>query len=141
MKTLFFVLAAAMVAAALVFCNPAQPGPYPLPITVVDAFVAAYNRHDVVALRGLITSDAVISLGNERRSGAAVIDQYERLVFARYPKARIEVATRLAMTDLVAETEVIRLTGDQAENGGLSVYRVVHGCIVSVTFNADANME
>ena len=102
------------------------------PTKVVDAFVAAYNAHDVPALRQVVSADARFGNG-QSVSGEIALGNYESIVFARYPNVRLEIRDRLAVGDLVAQTET--LTGFEEPEMGLSVYRVKDGCIVEMSIN------
>ena len=103
------------------------------PAEVVDAFVAAYNAHDVEALKRVVSADARFGGWADSVSGAVAIGNYETIVFARYLEVRLEIADRLAIGDLVAQTEI--LTGFQEPETGLSVYRVKDGCIIEMSIN------
>ena len=75
------------------FCTPGETRD---PIAVVEQFVSAYNAHDLKQLRLLVTADAVFGSPSERLSGEQVLENYESIVFARFPAVRMIVEQRIA---------------------------------------------
>ena len=119
-----------MIELAAAFCLAGSTNSQPT--AIVDDFVAAYNAHDIGALKKVVAADA--RFGNSQVvSGEVALRNYETIVFPRYPEARLEMQDRLAVGDLVAQTET--LTGFEEPETGLSVYRVKDGCIVEMSIN------
>jgi hypothetical protein len=118
-------------AAALLFCSTAQPGPYPPPSAVVDAFVQAYNRQDAKAIAALVTQDAVIARGDSQLDGDELAKNYRDNLFTLAKPFRIKVTSRMAQGDLVADTEVYAGNNQPTETM-VSVYQVKNGCIVRI---------
>ena len=123
---------AALVASAAGFCVPTAGAPGA--VAVVDAYLQAYNRHDLKGIRRVIAADTKMGNPGHPLTGAEVVGRYETIVFKRFPKVKVEWLNRLSAGDLVAQTE--RVTGISAKaETGLSVYRVRRGCIVEMSIN------
>lgn len=120
-----------MIEVAVAFCLAGAANGQPP--EVVDAFVAAYNARDIGALRRVVSADARFGNAGRSVSGETAITNYETTVFVQYPDVRLETRERLAVGDLVAQTEL--LTGIGEPEVGLSVYRVTDGCIVEMSIN------
>jgi|EndMetStandDraft_4_1072995.scaffolds.fasta_scaffold1024584_1 hypothetical protein len=118
---------------ALVFCIPLTTGQIPPAPAVVDAFVEAYNAHDIDTLRQFITEDAEMGAPGELVTGAQVLAGYDETVFRKFPSIAIRVEQRVQAGDMVAQTETITGMGEAAV--GLTVYRVDRGCIVSMSIS------
>lgn len=118
---------------ALAFCIPLTTGQIPPAPAVVDAFVEAYNAHDIDTLRQLVTEDAEMGAPGALVSGAQVLAGYDETVFQKFPGIAIRVEQRIEAGDMVAQTETI--TGMGETTVGLTVYRVDRGCIVSMSIS------
>jgi hypothetical protein len=130
----------AMLAAAAVFCTPMTGGTPPAPEAVVDRFLDAYNRHDIGAVRKLVSADASFGMPGKAMTGEGTTKAYEEVVFVRWPTVNWRTKRRMIHGDLVAQIDVLSgLSGKPTE--GLSVFRVDGGCIVELTASKEPEDE
>lgn len=125
--------------AVLAFCIPMSEGA-PAPRDVVAAYIAANNRQDIAAVARVIAADAQFGNPGEVDSGEVVVGRYRDIVYKDFPKAHTEPLDQLAYGDLVAQTERVTGIGPESETG-MTVYRVVRGCIVGMTISRSPDGE
>ncbi|HEY9088627.1 MAG TPA: nuclear transport factor 2 family protein [Anaerolineaceae bacterium] len=102
-------------------------------IQVLDAFNAAFNRHDVDAMMALMTADCVFENtdpppAGERFAGQAAVRQFWVDFFRAAPRARIDIEDLFACGDRAAQCWVYHW----AEDGfvrGVDVFRLRDGKI------------
>src|SRR5262245_28858855 len=73
-------------------------------LVVIERFNAAFNRHDVDAVMGLMTDDVVFENTSpppdgERHEGQAAVRAYWERFFAESPTARFEIEEQFAAGD------------------------------------------
>lgn len=120
------VLAAATATAG--FCQPTTDGPPPA--VVVDAWLAAWNRQDLPALKQLLAADALMKFTfDESATGQVWFDTILT------PNTRVmtlaEVESRTVEGDVVSEVERIPPRYGTAPSWTVR-YRVTGGCIVGI---------
>ncbi|MDP1736062.1 MAG: nuclear transport factor 2 family protein [Caulobacter sp.] len=122
-------------AAAVMMCIPMTSGPIPPPSAVIDAFITAYNEHDMDTLRQLVAADARMGPADQSEmiDGRTVIGLYETSLFKRFPTVSIKVVQQISAGDMVAQTESISGVGE--DSVVLSAYRIDRGCIVSMSYS------
>jgi ketosteroid isomerase-like protein len=81
-----------------------RPKHAPDPLTVVQRFNAAFNRHDVDGIMALMTDDCVFentrpAPDGTRVEGAAAVRECWRQLFANSPQARFEFTDMFAAGD------------------------------------------
>lgn len=122
-----------LIAGALLFCNPGQPGPYPPADVVVDAWIAAYNSGDAQTAASLISADALVEWGGEEIDGDTLVKAFRDRIFVRRPLGRVEASDRdTAPDNTIMETDSFTRSGE-APRKTLTFYRVQGGCIVSLS--------
>lgn len=127
---------AALLAAVLAGPAPAcEPGAVArTPGEAVDAFVVAYNARDLAAIGAVLSPQARVFDGRGDMSGAQVMTNYATRIFVVDPPYVMRPLQRLTAGDIVAQTEAYT-GGELGTFDGLTVYRVVGGCIVEMSVN------
>jgi hypothetical protein len=121
-----------MLEAVLLYCVAALGVP---PAEVVDRYIAAYNAHDLEAVRGTFEANAPIhvwSIGVADPQRHAVADVIDGIggVQADHPGIQLSASDRVLLGARVAQVE--RYHGAAQEWApSLAVYTVQDGCIVS----------
>ena len=119
--------------------TPLDSGPGPDPagrrsLEVVEAFNAAFNRHDVAALMALMTPDCLFDStrpapDGEIFQGQDAVRAFWEAFFARSPHARFETEAMFAAGDHVTVRWVYHWLRDGAPGHvrGVDVFRVRDG--------------
>ncbi|MBI1188563.1 MAG: hypothetical protein GC206_14735 [Alphaproteobacteria bacterium] len=122
-----------MLEAVLLYCVAALGVP---PADVVDRYIAAYNAHDVGAMRQTFDENAPIhvwSAGRDepyRHALADVLSGIEDGVFANHPNIRVNASDRVVVGARVAQVETYA-GGEEDWSASLAVYTIADGCIAS----------
>lgn len=110
--------------------------PEPRPSSVVDAQLAAYNRHDPSGFASCYAEDAVVrdADGAVRARGREAVEQVYAALFTEHAGLQARVVSRTAAASWVVDEELVTRDG---ETGPLTtravvVYRVRHGLIRDV---------
>ncbi|MBX7106608.1 MAG: SgcJ/EcaC family oxidoreductase [Gemmataceae bacterium] len=133
------ILAAGLLATAVIGIGMAreQGGPPGAPAgeaaavrAVVDAFVAAYDKHDAEALSALFLPDAkVITEDGDVIEGREAIARTFAALFAEYPATKIEIAVdsiKMIGKDLAVEVGSSKTIHAPGADPEVSKYTVVH---------------
>ncbi|WP_271068458.1 nuclear transport factor 2 family protein [Caulobacter sp. NIBR1757] len=112
----------------------------PAPRDVVAAYIEAHNRQDIAAVARLIAANARFGISDEIDSGEVVVGRYRDIVYKNFPKAHTEPLDQLTYGDMVAQTERVTGIGPDGEIG-MTVYRVVRGCIIDLTISHSPDGE
>jgi ketosteroid isomerase-like protein len=103
-------------------------------LATVDAFNAAFNRHDVDAIMALMTDDCVFENtypppDGERFAGQAAVRAFWQQLFAASPRALFETEEQFACADRAIVRWVYRWdgAGDPGHVRGVDIMRVRDG--------------
>jgi hypothetical protein len=123
---------AALLAAASLYCSP-DPGADP--VAVVANVRAAFNAHDIAAMRRFYAPDArvrsILSTGVVERSIDETLPRIQRDIFDLGPNVRGELIDTWVVGNRVIIQE--RFTGDPSlENIYVTAFTVEDGCIIVV---------